>query len=161
MELKYVSTVTQDLGPYDPKAKLTGHDLQMKKELVEGDLQPGDPEYYPNLQYVYQNLQEAEKAVEASKDTASYNENLKRCNSISQILENMKTAYYYYAECTGKVLPKGWDTVNLAKPILPRGARGIKIPIEQDDPDYHPEPISHLNPKNHGIQTDRKIYGHV
>ena len=67
MELEYVSTVTKDFESYDPKENLTGQDLQIKKEMVEEDLHPGDPEYYPRLQYVYQNVQKAEKAVEASR----------------------------------------------------------------------------------------------
>ena len=107
--VEYVSTVTPDLGPYDPKEKLGSHDLRIKKELVQEDLQPRDPEYYANLQCVYQNLQKAEKAVEVSKNTPSYDDNLQRCNSISQILENMKTAYYYHAKHVGKVLPEEWD----------------------------------------------------
>ena len=56
MELEYVSTVTKDFESYDPKNKLTSQDLQIKKEMVKEDLHPGDPKYYPNLQYVYQNL---------------------------------------------------------------------------------------------------------
>ena len=56
MELEYVSTVSKDLELYDPKTKLTSQDLKIKKEMVEEDLHPGDPNYYPNLQYVYQNL---------------------------------------------------------------------------------------------------------
>ena len=122
MELEYVSTVTKDLESYDPKDTLTGQDLQIKKEMVEEDLHPGDPEYYSHLQYVYQKLQKAEETVEASRGTMRYTDNLKNCHSINQIFENMKTAYIHHAECTGKVLPEGWDTVNLAKPIPPRGA---------------------------------------
>ena len=151
MELEYVSTVTKDFESYNPKAKLTGQDLQIKKEMVEEDLHPGDPEYYPRLQYVYQNLQEAEKAVEASRGTMRYTENLQNCNSINQIFENMKTAYVHHAECTGKELPEGWDTVNLAKPIPLQGAKGIGDP-EGEDPDYHPTPISHLKPKTMGFK---------
>ena len=48
-------------------------------------------------------------------------------------------------ERTGKELPEGWDTVNLAKPIPPEGAKGVGSP-EDEDPDYHPTPIGHLNP---------------
>ena len=66
------STVTQDFEPYDPKRQLSSHDLKIKKEFVEEDLQPGDPEYYPKLQYVYQSLQKAEEAVETSKNTPLY-----------------------------------------------------------------------------------------
>ena len=55
-EVEYMSTVTPTLDPYDPKEKLGSHDLRIKKELVEEDLQPADPGYYANLQYVYQNL---------------------------------------------------------------------------------------------------------
>ena len=54
----------------------------------------------------------------------------------------MKMAYIHYAEPTGKVLPEGWDTVDLAKAVSPKGARGMRIPAEEDDPDYHPEPIN-------------------
>ena len=60
MELEYVNTVTKDFESYDPKESLTGQDFQIKKEMVEEDLHRGDPEYYPRLQYVYQNLQKAE-----------------------------------------------------------------------------------------------------
>ena len=155
MELEYVSTVTKDFESYDPKEKFTGQDLQIKKEMVEEDLHPGDPEYYSSLQYVYQNLQKVEEAVEASRGTTSYNDNLKNCHSINQIFENMKTAYLHHAERTGKVLPDGWDTVNLAKPIPPRGAKGMKIPTEED-PDYHPVPISHLDPKTMGFKQIEK-----
>ena len=151
MELEYVSTVTKDFESYDPKADLTGQDLQIKKEMVEEDLHPGDPEYYSCLQYVYQNLQKAEETVEASKGTMSYNDNLKNCNSINQIFGNMKTAYIHHAERTGKVLPEGWDTVKLAKPIPPRLAKGMQIPVEEGL-DYHPVPISHLNPKTMGLK---------
>ena len=98
--LEYVSTVTRDFEPYDPKEQLSSHDLKIKKEFVEEDLQPGDPEYYPKLQYVYQNLQKAEEAVETSKNTSLYQNNLRKYHSISQILENMKTSYVHYAECT-------------------------------------------------------------
>ena len=65
---------------------------------------------------------------------------------ISQIFENMKVAYIQHAERTGKVLPEGWHTVNLAKPVKPQGAKGMKI-LSEDDPGYHPEPIDHLDPK--------------
>ena len=102
MEVEYVSTVTKDFESYDPKEKLTGQDLQIKKEMVEEDLHPGDPEYYPRLQYVYQNLQKAEKAVEAFRGTMSYTDNLKNCNSINQIFENMKTAYLHHARAHWK-----------------------------------------------------------
>ena len=76
MELEYISTVEKDFESYDLKAKLTGQDLQIKKEMVEEDLHPGDPQYYTRLQYVYQNLQEAEKTVEASRGTMGYIESL-------------------------------------------------------------------------------------
>ena len=102
MEIEYVSTVTKDSESYDPKVNLTGKDLQIKKEMVEEDLHPGDPEYYSSLWYVYQNLQEAEKIVEASRGTTNYVENLKNCHSINQIFENMKAAYIQHAEHTGK-----------------------------------------------------------
>ena len=160
IDLEYVNTFTKDYETYDPKVTLTGQDLQIKKEIIEEDLHPGDPEYYPRLQSVYQRLQKAEEVVEASKGTKRYNDNLKHCNSINQIFENMKTAYIRHAERTGKVLPEGWDTVNLAKPISPRGAKGMQVPVEED-PNYHPVPIKHLNSKNHGTQTDRKVHDHV
>ena len=154
-ELEYVSTITKDFKMYDPKGTLTGQDLQIKKEIIEEDLHPGDPEYYPRLQSVYQRLQKAEEVVEASKGTKRYNDNLKHCHSINQIFENMKTAYIHHAECTGKVLPEGWDTVNLAKPISPRGAKGMQVPVEED-PNYHPVPIKHLNPKTMGLKQIEK-----
>ena len=86
MELEYVSTVTKGLEMSDSKIELTGQDLEIKKEMVEEDLHPGDPEYYSSLQYVYQNLKKAEKAVETSRKTKNYMDNLKRCSSIKQIL---------------------------------------------------------------------------
>ena len=49
MEIEYVSTVTKDFESCDPKVSLTGKDLQIKKEMVEEDLYPGDPEYYSSL----------------------------------------------------------------------------------------------------------------
>ena len=70
---------------------------------------------------------------------------MRRYNSISKILENMKTAYHYHAKWVGKVLPEGWDMVELEKSIPPKGAKGMSI-IEDDDPDYHPEPIDKLDP---------------
>ena len=155
MDLEYVSTVSKDYEMYDPKVTLTGPDLQIKKEIIEEDLHPGDPEYYPRLQSVYQRLQKAEEAVEKSKGTKRYNDNLKHCNSINQIFENMKTAYIRHAERTGKVLPEGWDTVNLAKPTSPRGAKGMQVPVEED-PNYHPVPIKHLNPKTMGLKQIEK-----
>ena len=155
MELEYVSTVTKDFESHDLKETLTGQDLQIKKEMVEEDLHPGNPEYYPRLQYVYQNLQKAEKAVEASRGMMSYTDNLQNCNSINQIFENMKTAYLQHAECIGKELPEGWDMVNLAKPIPLQGAKGIGDP-EDEDPDYHPTPISHLKPKTMGFKQIEK-----
>ena len=51
MEIDYVSIVTKDFEPFDPKEQLTGKDLQIKKEMVEEDLHPSDPGYYANLQY--------------------------------------------------------------------------------------------------------------
>ena len=107
MEVEYVSTITKDFEPIDPKEKLTGKDLQIKKEMVEEDLHPSNPEYYSSLQYVYQNLKEAEKIVETSRGTTNYVVNLQNCHSISQIFENMKTAYVQHAERIGKTLPEG------------------------------------------------------
>ena len=155
MDLEYVSTVSKNYETYDPKVTLTGPDLQIKKEIIEEDLHPGDPEYYPRLQSVYQRLQKSEEAVEKSKGTKRYKDNLKHCHSINQIFENMKTAYIRHAERTGKVLPEGWDTVNLAKPISPRGAKGMQVPVEED-PNYHPVPIKHLNPKTMGLKQIEK-----
>ena len=129
--------------------------MQIKKEIIEEDLHPGDPEYYPRLQSVYQRLQKAEEAVEKSKGTKRYNNNLKHCHSINQIFENMKTAYIRHAERTGKVLPEGWDMVHLAKPTSPRGAKGMQVPVEED-PNYHPVPIKHLNPKTVGLKQIEK-----
>ena len=42
-------------------------------------------------------------------------------------------------------MPEGWDMVELEKPIAPKGAKGMSI-NEDDDPDYHPEPIDKLDP---------------
>ena len=133
-----------------PKEKLTGNDLQIKKEMVDEDLHPGDSGYYSRLQYVDQNWKKAESTVENTRHTTRYFANLQKCHSIGQIFENMKMAYVQYAQHVGKVLPEGWDTVDLEEPILPRGARGIGPLIE--DPDYHPEPISHLNPSTMGMR---------
>ena len=71
MEVEYVSTVTKDSEPFGPKEKLTGKDLQIKKEMVEEDLHPGDPGYYSRLQYVYQNWRKAEKTVEITSNTTN------------------------------------------------------------------------------------------
>ena len=49
MEIEYVSTVTKDFEPIDPKEQLTGKDLQIKKEMVEEDLHSSDPGYYSSL----------------------------------------------------------------------------------------------------------------
>ena len=146
MEIEYMSTVTKDFKPSDPKESLVGKNLQIKKEMVKGDLHPGDPEYYSSLQYVYQNLQEAEKIVETSRGTTNYVENLQNCQSISQIFENMKLAYIQHAERTGKVSPDGWDTENLeksVKPWLPSRAHRSS------------------GSKDHGTQRNRKIYDFV
>ena len=97
-ELEYVSTVMQNSTFYDPKEQLASYDLKIEKELVEDDLQPGDPEYYPRLQYVYRNLQRVEKAVNASKNTSCHADNMRKYNSMPQIFKNMKTAYSYHAK---------------------------------------------------------------
>ena len=115
MEIEHVSTITKGYYPFDPKEKLTGKDLQIKKEMVDEDLHPGDPSYYSRLQYVYQNWKKAEKVVENTRNTTNYVANLQKCHSISQILENMKTAYAEHAKRVGKILPQDWDTVGLEK----------------------------------------------
>ena len=74
--------------------------------MVDDDLQPGDPEFYPSLQYVYRNLQLAEKAVNASRSMTRHTKNLMKLNGICQILENMKTSYSLHAQQTGKMLPE-------------------------------------------------------
>ena len=68
MEIEHVSMITKDYDPFDPKEKLTGKDLQIKKEMVDEDLHPGDPGYYSRLQYVYQNWKKAEKVVENTRN---------------------------------------------------------------------------------------------
>ena len=65
------------------------------------------------------------EVVENTRNTTHYVANLQKCHSISQILENMKTAYAEHAKRVGKILPQDWDTVGLEKPILPRGAKGM------------------------------------
>ena len=155
MEIEYVSTVTKDFEPVDPKESLTGKDLQIKKEMVEEDLHPGDPEYYSSLQYVYQNLKEAEKIVKTSRGTTNYVTKLQNCHSINQIFKNMKMAYIQHVEHTGKTLPEGWDMVNLAKSVAPRGAKGMKI-LSEEDPGYHAEPIDHLDPSTMGLNKIEK-----
>ena len=67
----------------------------------------------------------------------------------------MKMVYVQHAERTGKTLPEGWDTVNFAKPVVPRGAKGMKI-LSEEDPDYHPEPIDHLDPSTMGLKEIEK-----
>ena len=104
---------------------------------------------------MYQKLQKSEEAVEKSKGTKRYKDNLKHCLSINQIFENMKTAYIHHAKRTGKVLPEGLDTVNLAKPTSSRGAKAMQVPVEED-PNYHPVPIKHLNPKTMGLKQIEK-----
>ena len=89
-----------------------------------------------------------ERAVEASKNTIRCIENMRKLNSMTQILENLKTNYLNHAKHTGKILPDGWDTVGLQQPPSPKGAtgaaRGLNIP---KDPNYNPELIDHLDPK--------------
>ena len=67
----------------------------------------------------------------------------------------MKTAYFHHAKHTGKVLSEGWDTVNLAKPTSSGRAGGMQFPVEED-PNYHPVPIKHLNPKTMGLKQIEK-----
>ena len=160
MEVEHVSTITKDYEPFDPKERLTSKDLQIKKEMVDEDLHPGDPGYYSRLQYVYQNWKKAERMVETTRNTTQYVANLQKCHSIGQILENMKTAYAEHAKRVGKILPRDWDTVGLEKPTLPRGARGMEIPIERDL-DYNPEPISHLKPNSMGMAGNRQTHSAV
>ena len=155
MEVEYVSTVTKDFEPVNPKESLTSKDLQIKKEMVEEDLHPGDPKYYSSLQYVYQNLKEAEEIVETTRGMTNYVVNLQNCHSISQIFENMKMAYIEHVKRIGKMLPEGWDMVNLEKPVVSRRARGMTIPSEED-PGYHPEPIDHLDPSTMGLKAIEK-----
>ena len=50
---------------------LASSDLEIKREMVDDDLQPGDPRFYPSLKYVYQNLQHAERAVDSTRDILS------------------------------------------------------------------------------------------
>ena len=64
----------------------------------------------------------------------------------------MKTAYFYHAKRVGKVLPDRWDMVNLAMIVPPKGAKGMKIPTEEDDPNYNPEPIDKLDPSVLSLQ---------
>ena len=150
-ELEYVSTVTKSLEKSGSTIELTRSDLEIKKEMVEEDLHLGDPEYYLSLQYVYQNLKEAERIVETSRKTQNYMDNLKKCSSIRQIFESMKSAYSQHAQHTGKILPEGWDTVKLAEPVPPRGVKGMKR-VTEEDPDYQPEPIHFLDPTIMGMR---------
>ena len=41
------------------------------------------------------------------------------------------------------------------KPVPPRGARGMVIPTKED-PDYHPEPIDHMDLSTMGMQELEK-----
>ena len=106
-ELEYVSTVTKSLEMPGSEVELTESDLEIKKEMVEEDLHPGDPEYYISLKYVYRNLKNAEQAVEDSRKTENYMDNLNKCSSIKQIFEKMKSAYFQNAMRTGKFYLKG------------------------------------------------------
>ena len=144
-ELEYVSTVTKGLEKPSSTVELTSLDLEIKKEMVEEDLHPGDPEFYLSLQYVYQNLKETERIVENSRNTPNYMDNLKKCSSIKQIFESMKSAYSQHAQRMGKILPEGWDTVKLVEPVPPRVIKGVKR-VTDDDPDYQPIPIYSLSP---------------
>ena len=150
-ELEYVSTVTKSLEMPGLEVELTRSDLEIKKEMVDEDLHPGDPEYYLSLQYVYRNLKKAEKVVEDSRRTENYMDNLNKCSSIKQIFEKMKSAYSQHAKRTGKVLPKGWDMVKLAEPVPPRGVKGMKMGTEEY-PDYQPASIHFLNPQHMGLK---------
>ena len=67
----------------------------------------------------------------------------------------MKMAYVQHVECTGKTLPEGWDTVNLEKPVVPRGAKGMTI-LSEEDPGYPQESIDHLDPSTMGLKEIEK-----
>ena len=54
-------------------------------------------------------------------------------------MENLKQSYTVHAQRTGKVLPE--DTVGLQEPILLSA-----IVSADDDPDFHAEPIDHIDP---------------
>ena len=72
-----------------------------------------------------------------------------KLNRIYQILENMKTAYSLHAQQTGKMLPEGWDTTGLQEHTPARAT----APVDEEDPDYNPEPIDNLDPLIIGIKT--------
>ena len=57
--------------------------------------------------------------------------------------------------CRKNFTLKDGDTVNLEKPVPPRGARGMVIPTEED-PDYHPEPIDHFDLSTMGMRELEK-----
>ena len=54
--LEYVSEVTRELELYDPKDTFSAIDLHIKREMIDDDIHPGDPEFYPRMQWVYQNV---------------------------------------------------------------------------------------------------------
>ena len=91
---------------YDPKENLGSQHKIIEREIFDDDLQPGDQEYYPSLQRVYQQLQHTTRAADASINMTHDAKNLKKCNSMMQIFENMKSTYEQHTQHTGKVLPK-------------------------------------------------------
>ena len=54
--LEYVSEIPRELEIYDPKETLSAIDLHVKREMIDDDVHPGDSEFYPRMQRVYQNV---------------------------------------------------------------------------------------------------------
>ena len=86
LEIEYISTAPKETYFFDPKDQLSSIDLRIKRELIDDDVQPGDPDFYPRLQHVYRNLQKVEKIAEATRQTKHHPRILMTFNSINQIL---------------------------------------------------------------------------
>ena len=95
--LEYASEIPRELEVCDPKETLSAIDLHVKREMIDDDVHPGDSEFYPRMQRVYQKFQCAENAVEASKNTKCHANNLLTFNSVTQILENLEQSYSLHA----------------------------------------------------------------
>ena len=62
---------------------------------------------------------------------------LRKYNSISQIFGKYEDSFLLPMQSAlAKFYLKGWDMVDLAKAVPLKEPRGMKIPTEDDDPDY-------------------------
>ena len=103
-EIEYVSTVSKETYFFDPKDQLSSIDLRIKREIINDDVQLGDPDFYPRLQCIYRNLQCVEKVAEVTRHTKRHSRVLMTFNSINDILENMKTELGKLCQRTGTQL---------------------------------------------------------